>query len=312
MLGVADPRRHAAGRRHLHRVGAARASPASSFARSIAGICLLPPTMLMGATLPAISRWVKATPDGVVVARLLLRRQHRRRRRRLPARRLLPAARVRRRDRDRSSRVAINVVVARDRARARAAAPTYDADVVIADSRGASAPAGARPVYVAIALSGLTALAAEVVWTRLLSLHFGATVYTFSLILAVFLVGLGIGSTVGATMARNVASPRRALGWCQLLLCGGDGVGGVPAHRVAAVLADQPVHRDDAVVHAAARSRPLPVGRAARRDALGRELSARARRGGVDRAGCRAARRRRLRREHRRRDRRLDGRRASS
>src|SRR5438094_911877 len=30
-----------------------------------AGICLLPPTMLMGATLPAISRWVKATPDGV-------------------------------------------------------------------------------------------------------------------------------------------------------------------------------------------------------------------------------------------------------
>src|SRR5215467_11197516 len=31
----------------------------------IAGICLLPPTLLMGATLPAISRWVKATPDGV-------------------------------------------------------------------------------------------------------------------------------------------------------------------------------------------------------------------------------------------------------
>src|SRR3989449_199995 len=27
----------------------------------IAGICLLPPTVLMGATLPAISRWVKAT-----------------------------------------------------------------------------------------------------------------------------------------------------------------------------------------------------------------------------------------------------------
>src|SRR5713226_2154260 len=31
----------------------------------IAGICLLPPTVLMGATLPAISRWVKATPEGV-------------------------------------------------------------------------------------------------------------------------------------------------------------------------------------------------------------------------------------------------------
>ena len=35
------------------------------FRAVVAGICLLPPTMLMGATLPAISRWVKATPDGV-------------------------------------------------------------------------------------------------------------------------------------------------------------------------------------------------------------------------------------------------------
>ena len=58
------------------------------------------------------------------------------------------------------------------------------------------------------------------IWTRLLSLHFGATVYTFSLILAVFLVGLGIGSAAGATIARDIVSPKRALGWCQLLLCG--------------------------------------------------------------------------------------------
>ena len=28
-------------------------------------ICLLPPTLLMGATLPAISRWVETTPEGV-------------------------------------------------------------------------------------------------------------------------------------------------------------------------------------------------------------------------------------------------------
>jgi spermidine synthase len=66
----------------------------------------------------------------------------------------------------------------------------------------------------------MTALAAEVIWTRLLSLHFGATVYTFSLILAVFLTGLGIGSTIGASLARDGANARRALGWCQLLLCG--------------------------------------------------------------------------------------------
>ena len=62
---------------------------------------------------------------------------------------------------------------------------------------------GTNAVYVTIALSGLTALGAEVVWTRLLSLMLGATVYTFSLILAVFLVGLGIGSSAGSFMARG-------------------------------------------------------------------------------------------------------------
>ena len=30
-----------------------------------AAICLLPPTLLMGATLPAIARWVETSPDGV-------------------------------------------------------------------------------------------------------------------------------------------------------------------------------------------------------------------------------------------------------
>src|SRR5690349_23237382 len=30
-----------------------------------AAICLLPPTLLMGATLPAIARWVRTTPEGV-------------------------------------------------------------------------------------------------------------------------------------------------------------------------------------------------------------------------------------------------------
>jgi spermidine synthase len=62
-----------------------------------------------------------------------------------------------------------------------------------------------------------------VLWTRLLSLLFGATTYTFSLILAVFLFGLGIGSSVGAAIARDTTRPRVALGWCQMLLCGAMG-----------------------------------------------------------------------------------------
>jgi spermidine synthase len=74
------------------------------------------------------------------------------------------------------------------------------------------------PVYITIALSGLTALGAEVVWTRLLSLLIGGTVYTFSIILAVFLFGLGIGSSIGSVLARKSSRPSIPLGWCQLLL----------------------------------------------------------------------------------------------
>jgi spermidine synthase len=75
-------------------------------------------------------------------------------------------------------------------------------------------------VYVAIALSGFCALAAQVIWTRILSLLLGASTYTFSLILAVFLVGLGIGSSLGSILAKNVVRPRTALGWCQMLNVG--------------------------------------------------------------------------------------------
>ena len=32
---------------------------------AVCAICLLPPTFLMGATLPAIARWVESTPKGV-------------------------------------------------------------------------------------------------------------------------------------------------------------------------------------------------------------------------------------------------------
>jgi len=75
-------------------------------------------------------------------------------------------------------------------------------------------------VYVAIALSGLCALAAEVIWTRTLGLLLGATVYTFSIILAVFLVGLGIGSSVGSLLSRSTTSARVLFGWCQMLAAG--------------------------------------------------------------------------------------------
>ena len=87
-------------RRRLHRMGRRRRRRHHRSRGLAAAICLLPPTLLMGATLPAIARWIETTPQGRRLARFLLRRQHLRRGHRQPARRLLPAARLRRHDRD--------------------------------------------------------------------------------------------------------------------------------------------------------------------------------------------------------------------
>jgi spermidine synthase len=181
-----------------------------------AAICLLPPTLLMGATLPAIARWVETTPEGVswlgffyggniagaVVGSLLagfyLLRVHD----------MLIAT---------FAAVALNIAVAAIALVIARSAPYTPA---VAASATAAQAKGAWAIYVAIGISGATALAAEVIWTRILSLLYGGTVYTFSLILAVFLLGLGIGSSVGSALARGVERPRVALAWCQMLLAG--------------------------------------------------------------------------------------------
>ncbi len=181
----------------------------------VAGVCLLPPTLLMGATLPAISRWVETTPAGVswlgffyggniggaVIGSLLtgfyLLRVHD----------IAVATFV---------AVTINAIVAvlsLSLARATSYSPAAEA------LDGGMTQAGAWTIYTAIAFSGMTALASEVIWTRILTLLFGATVYTFSLVLAVFLLGLGIGSALGSALGNQMARPRVALAWCQMLLC---------------------------------------------------------------------------------------------
>jgi spermidine synthase len=181
-----------------------------------AAICLLPPTMLMGATLPAMSRYVETSPEGVswlgffyggntggaVIGSLLAG---------------FYLLRVYDLATTTYAAVALNVVVAVIAIVVARVAP-YEA-VKAAATKVEPVP-GAWAVYVAIALSGLTALASEVIWTRSLSLMFGATVYTFSLILGVFLCGIGIGSSVGSGLARGLERPRIALGWVQMLLCG--------------------------------------------------------------------------------------------
>jgi spermidine synthase len=181
----------------------------------MAAVCLLPPTILMGATLPAIARWVESSPRGIawlgffyggntfgavvgaVAAGFYLLRLH-------------------------DGTVATYVAVAMNLLVAALAALL----ATRAPGDGAAAPSTAgtvtpRPgtalIYSAIAISGGCALAAEVVWTRLLSLTFGASTYTFSMILAVILLGLGIGSASGAALARG-AQPAQSLAHAQLLL----------------------------------------------------------------------------------------------
>jgi spermidine synthase len=199
----------------------AGSGPANLILRAaVAGVCLIPPTLLMGATLPAIARWVETTPRGVswlgffyggnlagAVAGSLIAGFY--------------LLRVFDMPRATFVAVALNVVVA---LLAFGVAKFTPRTVIKGDGTeerpaAAATTAETRLVYIAIALSGLTALGSEVVWTRMLSLIFGATAYTFSLILAVFLVGLGIGSSVGAALAKTARNPRTALGWCQVSLC---------------------------------------------------------------------------------------------
>jgi spermidine synthase len=197
----------------------------------VAVVCLLPPTLLMGGSLPAISRWAGASPKGVswmgflysaniagavfgcLFAGFYLLRVHD-----------LAVATY--------AAVGINVAVGllslprTPRSAEGTLETTPETAQVAPASRPAISPVSPTSptlVYLAIAISGLTALGAEVVWTRLLSLLLGATTYTFSIILAVYLAGLWAGSTAGSFAARRLPNPRWGLALCQIGLAAAIG-----------------------------------------------------------------------------------------
>ncbi|MBI4885734.1 MAG: fused MFS/spermidine synthase [Acidobacteria bacterium] len=173
---------------------------------------LLPPTILMGATLPAVARWARAAPDAVswlgffyggniagavlgsVLAGFYLLRVHD-----VTTATMWAAA--------------LNAAVA-VLALALAMRSSYAATA----ASDLAPPSAGTPwaAFAVIGLSGLGALGAEVVWTRVLSLLLGGTVYTFSMITAVFLLGLGIGSAAGAWMSRAAVRPGLALAGSQI------------------------------------------------------------------------------------------------
>jgi spermidine synthase len=177
---------------------------------------LLAPTVLMGATLPCAARWVESTPRGVswlgilytgnlagavfgcLLAGFYLLRLYD----------MATATFV---------GAAINALCATLAFLLAAFAPHHAPAAPTAADR-APLRLESMAVYLTIAMSGLTALGAQVVWTRLLSLLLGASVYTFSIILAVFLLGLGLGSSAGSLLARSARNSLVMLGWCQFFL----------------------------------------------------------------------------------------------
>jgi spermidine synthase len=182
----------------------------------LAALCLLPPTILMGASLPAIVRFAGRGPTtwawlyaantlgamaGALLAAFVLLRLYD-----------IAVASY--------AAAAINLVVAAGSWWLARHAPLEDA--ALEDVAPAAADPARLAIYFTIALSGLTALGAEVVWTRLLGMLFAGTAYAFATILAVFLGGMALGSFLSAPILKRVR-PALALGLCQLLLAAAIG-----------------------------------------------------------------------------------------
>jgi len=204
---------------HFYAAFGGSGMPGMLLRTSVAAACLLPPTLLLGASFPAIARYVEsASPGGAyrlgyfyggnivgavcgsLLAGFWLLRVYD-----------MPMATY--------VAVAINATIACLSYALSRRTPYEPSRPAATPTQNASrTPLARRCVYVAIGLSGFTALGAEVVWTRLLSVMLGATVYTFSIILAVFLAGLGLGGGVTSHLARHLKDARVALGVCQLLL----------------------------------------------------------------------------------------------
>lgn len=183
----------------------------------VAALALLPPTILMGGTLPALSRFTTrslATMQssigrlyflnsfGAVAGSLVAGFVW------IPAYGLERALFL---------GAAINIGVGlmaiylskrvaepapEGEAPAEAGAPTYGARQV-------------RAMLIAVTLSGFVSLAYEVAWIRLLSLVLGSSTYSFSLMLAAFVGGIALGSWLVHRARLPGSDPYVQFGWAQ-------------------------------------------------------------------------------------------------
>lgn len=84
---------------------------------------------------------------------------------------------------------------------------------------------GCAIMAVAVALGGVVSLSSQIVWTRVLINVFGGSVYAFSLVLAVFLCALALGSVIVPGVLSRLGAPRRCLALLFALSAAATGAG---------------------------------------------------------------------------------------
>jgi len=98
------------------------------------------------------------------------------------------------------------------------APPAETAATAGSDEPAAGSVLMGRLIVPLFALSGFTAILAEIAWTRILSVPLGGMVYALSAILAIYLLGLALGSAAAARILRAFPVPILLFGIVELLL----------------------------------------------------------------------------------------------
>jgi predicted membrane-bound spermidine synthase len=83
-----------------------------------------------------------------------------------------------------------------------------------ANNRAKRQPILWLPLTIAF-VSGVTSLGYQVTWTRLLASGTGGLTYVFTVILALFLVGIALGATIFNRLRTRIKDPVRVLAWTQ-------------------------------------------------------------------------------------------------
>ena len=193
---------------------------------------LIVPTMLLGGTLPVLSRLVRGAEGGtgrgvatlyaVNVAGAVLGVL-------ATGFVLLPLAGAALTG---ASAAAVNVALG---VAALAASRVWPLEASAAEPAAPRAPDPGPFPRLVVGAAGAIAMTYEVAWSRLLGLVLGSSVYAFSVMLATFLAGLAAGAALGSRWAAEGAEPRAALRRLGTVIAGGAAAGYVTLHVLPAL-----------------------------------------------------------------------------